>query len=43
MNLAFTVADSLSFLNATQTDPAEVANNLVLNRIEIRSYPQIAD
>jgi hypothetical protein len=43
MNLAFTVADSLSFASSTQTDSAEAASNLTLNRMEIRSYPQVVD
>jgi hypothetical protein len=43
LNFAFTVLDSLSIVSTTATDPAEVANNLTLNRVEIRSYPQIAD
>jgi hypothetical protein len=43
MNLAFTVADSLSFATTTATDATEAATNLTLNRIEIRSYPQITD
>jgi hypothetical protein len=43
LNLGFTVVDSLSIASPTATDPAEVANNLTLNRVEIRSYPQIAD
>jgi hypothetical protein len=43
LNMAFTVLDSLSIISPTATDPAEVANNLTLNRVEIRSYPQIAD
>jgi hypothetical protein len=42
-NFALTVSDSLSLVTATDTDAAEVANNLTLNRIEFRSYPQIVD
>jgi hypothetical protein len=43
LNLGFTVLDSLSLVSTTASDAAEVANNLTLNRVEIRSYPQVAD
>jgi hypothetical protein len=43
INIGFTVGDSLSIATPTETDPAEVANNLTLNQLEIRTYPQIAD
>jgi hypothetical protein len=43
LNLGFTVLDSLSLVSTTASDAAEVANNLTLNRVEIRSYPQLAD
>jgi hypothetical protein len=42
-NMGFTVVDSLSIISPTENDPAEVANDLTLNRIEISRYPQIAD
>jgi hypothetical protein len=41
--MGFTVVDSLSIASPTDTDSAEVANDLTLNRIEISRYPQIAD
>jgi hypothetical protein len=35
------VADSLNF--ATAIDPAEVANNLLLNGFEVRTYTEVLD
>ncbi len=43
VNFGFTVADSLSIVSTTATDAAEAANNLQLNRIDVRVYPQVAD
>ncbi len=41
--VAFTVADSLSLVDASNTNASEIANNLTLNRIEIREFPQVND
>jgi hypothetical protein len=43
LNWGFTVVDSLSLASPSQTDFAEAATDLVLNRIELRTYPQILD
>jgi hypothetical protein len=43
INFGFTVVDSMSLTSPTSTDPAEAATDLTLNRIEIRSYPQVVD
>jgi hypothetical protein len=43
VNFGFTMVDSLSLSSPTATDPAEVANALTLNRVEVRTYPQIQD
>jgi N-acetylmuramoyl-L-alanine amidase len=43
LDFGFTVVDSLSLASPTATDAAEVANGLTLNRMELRSYPQVAD
>jgi hypothetical protein len=39
IDLGFTVVDSLSLANSSNTDAAEVANNLNLNLIEVREHP----
>jgi hypothetical protein len=43
IDFGFTVVDSLSLTGPTSTDSAEVANGLTLNRLELRSYPQVLD
>jgi hypothetical protein len=43
INFGFTVVDSLSLISADNTDAAEVANNLTLNQIEVRTHPFSAD
>jgi hypothetical protein len=43
INIGFTIVDSLSLVDSTTVDSNEVASNLTLNRVEIRSFPQFND